>query len=126
MNNITKTTVYFNKSYDDVEYLVPITKVMNTTSEKIDIIIEELKSIVNAQYNLNSYIPNNLEVVSHEVNDDKMNLIFNEFILDKEKLVVLEEVKYAIAQSIFDNYNVKEVVFSTKEKNNIATITKNN
>lgn len=126
LNNITKTTVYFNKSYDDVEYLVPITKVMNTTSEKIDIIIEELKSIVNAQYNLNSYIPNDLEVVSHEVNDDKMNLIFNEFILDKEKLVVLEEVKYAIAQSIFDNYNVKEVVFSTKEKNNIATITKNN
>ena len=126
LNNITKTTVYFNKSYDDVEYLVPITKVMNTTSEKIDIIIEELKSIVNAQYNLNSYIPNNLEVVSHEVNDDKMNLIFNEFILDKEKLVVLEEVKYAIAQSIFDNYNVKEVVFSTKDKNNIATIKKNN
>lgn len=126
LNNITKTTVYFNKSYDDVEYLVPITKVMNTTSEKIDIIIEELKSIVNAQYNLNSYIPNNLEVVSHDVNDDKMNLIFNEFILDKEKLVVLEEVKYAISQSVFDNYNVKEVVFSTKEKNNIATITKNN
>lgn len=126
LNNITKTTVYFNKSYDDVEYLVPITKVMNTTSEKIDIIIEELKSIVNAQYNLNSYISNDLEVVSHDVNDDKMNLIFNEFILDKEKLVVLEEVKYAIAQSIFDNYNVKEVVFSTKEKNNIATITKNN
>lgn len=126
LNNITKTTIYFNKSYNDVEYLVPITKVMNTTSEKIDIIIEELKSIVNAQYNLNSYIPNNLEVVSHEVSDDKMNLIFNEFILDKEKLVVLEEVKYAIAQSIFDNYNVKEVVFSTKEKNNIATITKNN
>lgn len=126
LNNITKTTVYFNKSYDDVEYLVPITKVMNTTSEKIDIIIEELKSIVNAQYNLNSYIPNDLEVVSHDVNDDKMNLIFNEFILDKEKLVVLEEVKYAIAQSIFDNYNVKEVVFSTKDKNNIATITKNN
>lgn len=126
LNNITKTTVYFNKSYDDVEYLVPITKVMNTTSEKIDIIIEELKSIVNAQYNLNSYIPNNLEVVSHDVNDDKMNLIFNEFILDKEKLVVLEEVKYAIAQSVFDNYNVKEVVFSTKDKNNIATITKNN
>lgn len=126
LNNITKTTVYFNKSYNDVEYLVPITKVMNTTSEKIDIIIEELKSIVNAQYNLNSYISNNLEVVSHDVNDDKMNLIFNEFILDKEKLVVLEEVKYAIAQSIFDNYNVKEVVFSTKDKNNIATITKNN
>ena len=126
LKDITKTTVYFNKKYDDVEYLVPVTKVMNTTSEKIDIIIEELKSIVNAQYNLSSYISNDLKVVSHEIKDDKMNLIFNEFILDREKSVVLEEVKYAIAESIFDNYNVKEVVFGTKDKNNIATITKNN
>ena len=126
LKDITKTTVYFNKRYDDVEYLVPVTKVMNTTSEKIDIIIEELKSIVNAQYNLSSYISNDLKIVSHEIKDDKMNLIFNEFILDREKSVVLEEVKYAIAESIFDNYNVKEVVFGTKDKNNIVTITKNN
>ena len=99
---------------------------MNTNSEKIDIIIEELKSIVNAQYNLNSYINNNLEIVSHEVNKDKMNLIFNEYILDKDKSVLLEEVKYAIAESIFDNYDVNEIVFNTKDRNNIATISKNN
>lgn len=126
LKDMTKTTIYFNKKNNDVEYLVPVTKVMNTNSEKIDIIIEELKSIVNAQYNLNSYINNNLEIVSHEVNKDKMNLIFNEYILDKDKSVLLEEVKYAIAESIFDNYDVNEIVFNTKDKNNIATISKNN
>lgn len=126
LKDMTKTTIYFNKKNNDVEYLVPVTKVMNTNSEKIDIIIEELKSIVNAQYNLNSYINNNLEIVSHEVNKDKMNLIFNEYILDKDKSVLLEEVKYAIAESIFDNYDVNEIVFNTKDRNNIATISKNN
>ena len=126
LKDMTKTTIYFNKKNNDVEYLVPVTKVMNTNSEKIDIIIEELKSIVNAQYNLNSYINNNLEIVSHEVNNDKMNLIFNEYILDKDKSVLLEEVKYAIAESIFDNYDVNEIVFNTKDRNNIATISKNN
>lgn len=126
LKDMTKTTIYFNKKNNDVEYLVPVTKIMNTNSEKIDIIIEELKSIVNAQYNLNSYINNNLEIVSHEVNKDKMNLIFNEYILDKDKSVLLEEVKYAIAESIFDNYDVNEIVFNTKDKNNIATISKNN
>lgn len=126
LKDMTKTTIYFNKKNNDVEYLVPVTKIMNTNSEKIDIIIEELKSIVNAQYNLNSYINNNLEIVSHEVNNDKMNLIFNEYILDKDKSVLLEEVKYAIAESIFDNYDVNEIVFNTKDRNNIATISKNN
>ena len=126
LKDITKTTIYFNKKNNDVEYLVPVTKIMNTNSEKIDIIIEELKSIVNAQYNLNSYINNNLEIVSHEVNNDKMNIIFNEYILDKDKSVLLEEVKYAIAESIFDNYDVNEIVFNTKDRNNIATISKNN
>ncbi len=126
LKDMTKTTIYFNKKNNDVEYLVPVTKIMNTNSEKIDIIIEELKSIVNAQYNLNSYINNNLEIVSHEVNKDKMNLIFNEYILDKDKSVLLEEVKYAIAESIFDNYDVNEIVFNTKDRNNIATISKNN
>ena len=126
LKDMTKTTIYFNKKNNDVEYLVPVTKIMNTNSEKIDIIIEELKSIVNAQYNLNSYINNNLEIVSHEVNNDKMNLIFNEYILDNDKSVLLEEVKYAIAESIFDNYDVNEIVFNTKDRNNIATISKNN
>ena len=41
--NIDTTTVYFSKSSDDDIYYVPVTYVTNTSGEKIDIIIEELK-----------------------------------------------------------------------------------
>ncbi|MBQ4263797.1 MAG: GerMN domain-containing protein [Bacilli bacterium] len=125
LNNITKTTVYFVKENEDFNYYVPVTKISNTSSEKIDIIIKELKSSVNYQSNLNSYLSNNLNLDDYEITKDAINLIFNEYIFDdisEEK--ILEEVKYTISQSILENYKVKEVIFSTKEKNNIETVSK--
>lgn len=125
LNNITKTTVYFVKENEDFNYYVPVTKISNTSSEKIDIIIKELKSSVNYQSNLNSYLSNNLNLDDYEITKDAINLIFNEYIFDdisEEK--IMEEVKYTISQSILENYKVKEVIFSTKEKNNIETVSK--
>lgn len=125
LNNITKTTVYFVKENEDFNYYVPVTKISNTSSEKIDIIIKELKSSVNYQSNLNSYLSNNLNLDDYEITKDAINLIFNEYLFDdvsEEK--ILEEVKYTISQSILENYKVKEVIFSTKEKNNIETVSK--
>lgn len=126
LNDIDKTTIYFVKSSDDVEYYVPVTKVSNTSSSKIDIIIEELKSTVNAQENLNSYVSSNIVLEDSEITDEKVNLIFNDFIFsDASSKVILEEVKYVVSQSIFENMNVKEVIFSTKEHNNITSVIKN-
>lgn len=125
LNKITKTTVYFVKENEDFNYYVPVTKISNTSSEKIDIIIKELKSSVNYQSNLNSYLSNNLNLDDYEITKDAINLIFNEYLFDdvsEEK--ILEEVKYTISQSILENYKVKEVIFSTKEKNNIETVSK--
>ena len=125
LSNITKTTVYFVKENEDFNYYVPVTKISNTSSEKIDIIIKELKSSVNYQSNLNSYLSNNLNLDDYEITKDAINLIFNEYLFDdvsEEK--ILEEVKYTISQSILENYKVKEVIFSTKEKNNIETVSK--
>lgn len=125
LNNITKTTVYFVKENEDFNYYVPVTKISNTSSEKIDIIIKELKSSVNYQSNLNSYLSNNLNLDDYEITKDAINLIFNEYLFDdvsEEK--ILEEVKYTISQSILENYKVKEVIFSTNEKNNIETVSK--
>lgn len=125
LNDIDKTTIYFVKSSEEVEYYVPVTKVSNTSSSKIDIIIEELKSTVNAQDNLNSYVSSNIVLEDSEVSDEKVNLIFNDFIFsDASSKVILEEVKYVVSQSIFENMNVKEVIFSTKEHNNIASVKK--
>lgn len=125
LNDIDKTTIYFVKSSDETEYYVPVTKVSNTSSSKIDIIIEELKSTVYAQDNLNSYVSSNIELVDKEISDEKVNLIFNNFIFnDISSKVILEEVKYVVSESIFANMNVKEVIFSTKEHNNIVSVKK--
>ena len=48
---------------------------------------------------------------------DNLNMIGN-------KKVILEEVKYVVSQSVFENINVKEVIFSTKEHNNIVSVKK--
>lgn len=123
--NIDTTTVYFSKSSDDDIYYVPVTYVTNTSSEKIDIIIEELKSSINSQDNLNSFVSNMVEVVDYNIDKDKFNLVFNEYIFgDLEKNVILEEVKYVISASIFENYDVKKIVFNTKDQKNVAEIVK--
>lgn len=125
-NNISKTTVYFLKEQNNYEYYVPVTKVSNTKAEKIDIIIQELKSIVNAQDELNSYVSNNVILENYNKENEKMDLVFNEYIFnDSNKQVILEEVQYMIASSIFENYDVNEVVFNTKNHRNIITIIKN-
>ena len=125
LNGIDKTIVYFVKKNDSGKYYVPITKVSNLSSSKIDIIIDELKSIVNAQDNLSSFISDNVVLEENKIIDDKINLVFNEYIFsDSSKKTILEEVKYVVSQSIFDNLDVKEVIFSTKEHNNIVSIKK--
>jgi len=121
--NISKTTVYFVKENNEDYYYVPVTKVSNTNSEKIDIIISELKSSVNYQSNLYSFISNNLKLEDYELSKEAMNLIFNEFIFDNiDEENILEEVKYTISLSVLENYDVKEVIFSTTSKNNIESV----
>lgn len=124
-NDIDKTTIFFAKTNEEFTYYVPVTKISNTISDKIDIIIEELKSTVNSQDNLNSYINNNVKLVSKEINDEKINLVFNNYIFsDLNNKTILEEVKYIISESIFENYDVKEVSFSTENDKNIKFIIK--
>lgn len=124
-NDIDKTTIFFAKTNEEFTYYVPVTKISNTSSDKIDIIIEELKSTVNSQDNLNSYINNNVKLVSKEINDEKINLVFNNYIFsDLNNKTILEEVKYIISESIFENYDVKEVSFSTENDKNTKFIIK--
>lgn len=124
-NDIDKTTIFFAKANEEFTYYVPVTKISNTSSDKIDIIIEELKSTVNSQDNLNSYINNNVKLVSKEINDEKINLVFNNYIFsDLNNKTILEEVKYIISESIFENYDVKEVSFSTENDKNTKFIIK--
>lgn len=111
-NNINKTTVFYEKTNNDIDYLVPVTNVMNSEEDKIKIIIKELKSSVNSQYNLKSYFNENIKLIDYSVDGKKMKLLFENSNNINDKLEVL------LSNSIFENYNVDviEISFSNGEK----------
>lgn len=122
-NDINKTTIVFSKEYNNEKYYVPVTKINNNMDDKINIIIEELKSGIYSQDNLYGYINEKVSVEDYNIKDDKITLVFNEYIFDRED-IILDEVKNTISESIFENYDVKEVIFSTKDNKNLCNIVK--
>lgn len=122
-DNINKTVIVFSKENDGIKYSVPITLINNDEDEKVKIIIEELKSSVYSQNNLNGLINDKLELVDYNINDNKMELVFNEYIFNNsEEKSILDDVKMVISESIFENYDVNEVVLNTKNIKNIVKI----
>ena len=117
-NSINKTIIYFIKENDSNEYLVPITRVINSEEDKIEVIIKELKSSIYAQNNLNSYYNDNLKLIDYIIKDKKMTLIFN------DSNNINDKVSYILSNSIFDNYDVNEIEISFKDNNNSISIKK--
>ena len=108
----TKTTIYYLSKHNNNYYYVPVTKVSNDQSEKVEIIINALKSAPIYQTNLISYLATNAELLNYEILENSINLSFNNYILyDFENKQILEEVKYAIYLSVKDTYNISEISF---------------
>lgn len=115
--NINKTTIYYINRYNDKEYYVPVTKISNDNREKAEIIIEELS--YNSTYNTNlmSYLNSNTKIISINESDDKLVIDFDDNIFnDKDSLAILDEVIYTISLSLFDNYDVKQVILTVNEQ----------
>ena len=104
--NIAKTTVYFIKD----DHYLPVTLINNDNHEKVEIIINELKSNNINDPDLVSYLKASTILENYEILSNSINLSFNKYIFDdfKNKLIS-EEVKYAIYFSLKDNYQIKEV-----------------
>ena len=113
--NITKTTIYYLNKFNDNVYYVPVTKRNNNEKDKIDIIIEELKD--SSTINLDSYLNYNTKLVGKTINDNNIELDFNEYILtDSTNLEILDEVINTISFSIYDNYDIDDIVFKVNGK----------
>lgn len=99
-NDINKTTIVYTKEINEYKYEVPITKITNSTDDKINIIVEELKNkrIINKDVYLDKF----------NISNKKMNLVFNR--IDNIK----EEAKDILTMSILENYDVNDVIFSIK------------
>ncbi len=111
--DINKVTVYYVSKYNDNTYYVPVTKYLNDDREKIKIIVDELASSYLYNSNLMSYLNSNTTLLSSEITDDTLSLVFNQYIFsDQTTKNILEEVIYTIGLSIGINYDVKQVVFN--------------
>ncbi len=113
LENIVAITVYYPAINDDYVYYVPVTNYTNTEKEKIEIIINELKSSNTYNSNLVSFIDSETRLISYELLDKSLLLNFNESILgDIINNNIVEEVTYAINLSVNETYdNVDSVMY---------------
>lgn len=111
MKDITKVTTYYISKTENYSYYVPVTTVSNSESEKVEVIIEKLKSSPTYQTNLISYLASSAELLDYEILENSINLSFNNQVLNLEDNKIIEEVKYSIALSIRDTYNIYETIF---------------
>ena len=117
LSGINSVVEYYVHKHNENSYYVPVTKYVNDNRDKIKIIIEDLVSSNTYMTDLLSFINSNTKLLDYEFEEDKLKLIFNEYILnDFDTSDILEEVTNMIMLSIKDNYDVSEVVFYVSDK----------
>ena len=122
IKDTSKTTIYYLSKDNNFYYYVPVTKVSNDSTERVEIIINSLKSTPVYQPNLKSYLTASANLLSYELLENAMSLSFdNKILANLEEKSILEEVKYSIALSIRDTYNIQKVIFNV-DNEVIATV----
>lgn len=115
-NNINKVVVYYLEEIDGAKYYVPVTKYLNENEEKIEIIIDELTTSYIYEPNLMSFLNSNTKLLDYKEQENVMTINFNNAIFDSNNKI-LEEVTYTLAYSVFDNYDVNQVLIQVDGKN---------
>ena len=82
LKDVSKTIVYYIGEFDDLVYYVPVTTVNNEKNNKVEIIIDELKSSPIYETNLMSYLASSVELESYEELENQITLSFNNAIFD--------------------------------------------
>lgn len=113
IKDTSKTTIYYISKNNDYYYYVPVTQVSNERQEKVEIIINELKTTPIYHTNLISYLAASANISNYELLEESISLSFDNYLLANMKDEdILESVKYSIALSLRDTYGVKEITFS--------------
>lgn len=110
--DINSFNVYYISKYNDEIYYVPVTKYVNDSRDKIEIIIEQL-ALGSYDNNLMSYLNYETKLEKVDYNPDGLELTFNEYILSNtDTREILDEVITSITLSVADSYDVEEVIFN--------------
>ncbi len=123
--NVEQVTIYYLNKFNEDYYYVPITKYLNDSREKIEIVIEELSSSHIYNNNLMSFLNNNAKLLAVEQNNDVLELQFNNYLFnDLINEEILEEVILTICLSVKDNYDALEVVFKVEDEEILSKVLK--
>jgi len=121
--DINKVVIYYVESLDDNSYYVPVTKYINDSRDKIDIIVEELTTGYIYEPNLMSLLNESTKLTSYHQEDDLMILNFNDALFDHNG-TIKEEVLYTLSYSVFENYDVMQASFCVNDKQ-VKTVKRN-
>lgn len=113
INDLKEVTIYYPASIDDFLYYIPITKITDDKNEKIEIIINELKSSTTYNTNFVEFINEETKLINYEFIDKSLILNFTDSIFtDINSKTIKEEITYAINSSIKDTYtNIDNVLY---------------
>lgn len=112
LKNVSKTTTYYIAKENNSSYYVPVTLLENNEKDKVEIIIERLKTSPSIKTNLISYLSANTELTNYELLENEIQLSFNPLLYEGLASKDLEEeVKYSISLSLKDTLNIKNVTF---------------
>ena len=110
LSSTKMVTVYYLDNSDS--YYIPVSYVVNDTQDKIQIIVNSLKTNKFNSSNLSSHLDYQVELMNYEATEEEFLLNFNDSLLDSIYDGELkEEVKYALSYSIYDTFGIESVVF---------------
>lgn len=104
--DIVKIVMTYYGKNEGTYYEVPVTKYVNGTKEKLEIIIDNLENMV---YGLNLIsMVDNVELIDYKITSKSIYIILNRELEENEKKV--------IKSSVLANYDVKDVEFGVKRQ----------
>lgn len=113
--NIDHITIYYIDEIQSRKHYVPVTKYLNLSKEKVEVIIESLANEYIYESNLISRLNQNTKLLNYSIEGYTMILNFNKDILNQSGKID-EEVENSIYYSIFDNYDINQVILQVEGK----------
>jgi len=110
---VEKTVIYYMEKINEEFYYVPVTKYLNDSREKIEIIIDELKN--DKDISLISPLDNKTELLNYKEDNNVLYLNFNEYFLDNND-EINKNIQEMIAYSVFDNYDIDMIMYEVNGK----------
>ncbi len=114
--NTSMTTVYYLSNTKN-SYYIPISYISNDNDDKIEIIINSLRTNRLNSSNLSSHLNYQVELIDYEKTNNEVVLNFNEILLASVfEGKLKEEIKYAISYSIYDTLGALNVIFQVNNE----------